>query len=111
MPATRNRLIGWPLSLTRRIESHRALIGARLTDLDEISAWKKQNRTTTTQPDLSDRLRYLRTGRKSIFGKIKAVKKAAKEDPSIKPLIEKGNTAVDAAIKEADNWGSTGLTI
>ena len=42
----------------------------------EISDWKKQNRTTKTQPDLSDRLRYLRTERKPIFEKIKAVKKA-----------------------------------
>jgi hypothetical protein len=31
------------------------------------------------------------------------MKKAAKEDPFIKPLIEQGNTAVDAAIKEARN--------
>jgi ribosomal protein L32 len=75
----------------------------------EISDWRKQNRTTKTQPDLSARLRYLRTERKPIFEKIKAVKKAAKEDPSIKPLIEQGNTAVDAAIKEARNHFSRQL--
>jgi hypothetical protein len=75
----------------------------------EISDWKKQNRTTKTQPDLSARLWYLRTERKPIFEKIKAVKKAAKEDPSIKPLIEQGNTAVDAAIKEARNHFSRQL--
>lgn len=75
----------------------------------EISDWKKQNRTTKTQPDLSARLWYLRMERKPIFEKIKAVKKAAKEDPSIKPLIEQGNTAVDAAIKEARNHFSRQL--
>jgi len=75
----------------------------------EISDWKKQNRTTKTQPDLSARLWYLRTERKPIFEKIKAVKKAAKEDPSIKPLIEQGNTAVGAAIKEARNHFSRQL--
>jgi hypothetical protein len=57
----------------------------------EISDWKNQNRTTKIQPDLSARLWYLRTERKPIFEKIKAVKKAAKEDPSIKPLIEQAN--------------------
>jgi hypothetical protein len=67
----------------------------------EISDWKKQNRTTKIQPDLSDRLRYLRTERKPIFEKIRTVKKAAKEDPSIKPLIEQANTALNSAIKEA----------
>jgi hypothetical protein len=75
----------------------------------EISDWKKQNRTTKTQPDLSDRLRHLRTERKPIFEKIRAVKKAAKEDPSIKPSIEQANTAVDAAIKEARNHYSRQL--
>src|SRR6516162_1324780 len=75
----------------------------------EISDWKKQNRTTKTQPDLSARLWYLRTERKPIFEKIRAVKKAAKEDPSIKPLIEQGNTAVGAAIKEARNHFSRQL--
>jgi len=67
----------------------------------EISDWKKQNRTTKIQPDLSGRLRYLRTERKPIFEKIRTVKKAAKEDPSIKPLIEQANTALNSAIKEA----------
>ena len=75
----------------------------------EISDWKKQNRTTKTQPDLSDSLRDLRTDRKPIFEKIRAVKKAAKEDPSIKPLIEQANTAVNAAIKEARNHYSRQL--
>jgi hypothetical protein len=37
------------------------------------------------------------------------VKKAAKEDPSIKPFIEQANTAVDAAIKEARNHYSRQL--
>jgi hypothetical protein len=37
------------------------------------------------------------------------VKKAAKEDPSIKPLIEQGNMAVDTAIKEARNHYSRQL--
>ena len=67
----------------------------------EISDWKKQNRTTKIQPDLSDRLRYLRTERNPIFEKIRTVKKAAKEDPSIKPSIEQANTALNSAIKEA----------
>jgi Putative transposase DNA-binding domain len=75
----------------------------------EISDWKKENRTTKTHPDLSARLQHLRTERKPIFEKIRAVKKAAKEDPSIKPLIEEGNTAVDAAIKEARNHFSRQL--
>jgi hypothetical protein len=75
----------------------------------EISDWRKQNRTTKTQPDLSARLRYLRTERKPIFERIRAIKKAAKEDPSIKPLIEQGNMAVDAAIKEARNHYSRQL--
>jgi hypothetical protein len=75
----------------------------------EISDWKKQNRTTKIQPDVSDRLRYLRTERKPIFEKIRAVKKAAKEDPSIKPLIEQANTAVSSAIKQARNHYSQQL--
>jgi hypothetical protein len=75
----------------------------------KISDWKNQNRTTKTQPDLSDRLRYLRTERKPIFERIRAIKKAAKEDLSIKPLIEQADTAVNAAIKEARNHYSRKL--
>jgi hypothetical protein len=75
----------------------------------EISDWKKQNRTTKIQPDLSDRLRHLRTKWKPIFEKIRAVKKAAKEDPSIKLLIEQANTAVSSAIKQARNHYSRQL--
>ena len=37
------------------------------------------------------------------------MKKAAKEDSSIKPFIEQANTAVDAAIKEARNHYSRQL--
>ena len=74
-----------------------------------ISDWKKQNRTTKAQPDLSDSLRHLRTIRKPIFEKIRAVKKAAREDPSIKPLIEQANTVVNAAIKDARNHYSRRL--
>jgi hypothetical protein len=75
----------------------------------EISDLKKQNRTTEIQPDLSDRLRDLRAERKPIFEKIMAVKKAAKEDPSIKSLIEQANTAVNLAIKQARNHYSRQL--
>jgi len=74
-----------------------------------ISDWKKQNKTTKAQPDLSDSLRHLRTIRKPIFEKIRAVKKATREDPSIKPLIEQANTVVNAAIKEARNHYSRRL--
>ena len=75
----------------------------------EISDLKKQNRTTKIQPDLSDRLRHLRAEGKPIFEKISAVKKAAKEEPSIKSLIEEANTAVNSAIKQARNHYSRQL--
>ena len=75
----------------------------------EISDWKRLNRTTKTQPELSARLADLRTERRPIFEKIRATKKAAQEDPSIKPLIEEANTAVEAAIKEARNHFSRQL--
>jgi hypothetical protein len=70
---------------------------------------EKKNRTTKILPDLSDRLRHLRTEWKPIFEKIRAVKKAAKEDPSIKLLIEQANTAVSSAIKQARNHYSRQL--
>ncbi len=69
----------------------------------QLAEWKKQNRTNKTNPDLAATLRQLSAERKPVFEKIKSVKKAAKEDAAIKPLLEQANRLVDATIKEACN--------
>jgi Putative transposase DNA-binding domain len=68
---------------------------------DQIGKYKKANRTKRTEPQLALELKSLQKIKKPIQEKIKLAKEAAKENPIIKPLLEKINRDTDLAITAA----------